>query len=108
MLLPFLLLAAATPAPVDDAAYLSDCASYATPLVCRCIADRLQASNDGQLMLALTAAKAASSGLSNEQNAAAVAAIRSRYGVADGEPIGPRLDAAMDQAAAACNAPSNP
>jgi hypothetical protein len=103
-----LLLAAAAPAPVDDAAYLSDCASYATPLVCRCIADRLQASNDGQLMLALTAAKAASPSRSAEENAAAVAAIRSRYGIADGEPIGPRLDAVMDSAAAACNAPSSP
>lgn len=108
MLLPLLLLAAAAPAPVDDAAYLSDCASYATPLACRCLADRLQASNDGQLLLALTAAKAASAGLSAEQNAAAVAAIRSRYGVADGEPIGPRLDAVLDQAGAACNAPSSP
>jgi hypothetical protein len=103
-----LLLATAAPAPVDDAAYLSDCAGYATPLVCRCLADRLQGSNDGQLMLALTAAKAVASGLSDEQNAATVAAIRSRYGVANGEPIGPRLDTVMDSAAAACNAPSNP
>lgn len=108
MLLSLLLLAAAAPAPVDDAAYLSDCATYATPLVCRCITDRLQASNDGQLMLALTAAKAASPSRSAEENAAAVAAIRSRYGIADGEPVGPRLDAVMDTAAAVCDSPAKP
>jgi hypothetical protein len=102
MLLSLLLLAAAEPAPVDDAAYLTDCATYATAEACRCIADRLQTSNDGRLMLALTAAKAASPGLSAEQNAAAVAAIRQRYGIAEGEPVGPRLEAVMDTATAVC------
>ena len=102
MLLTLLLLAAAAPAPVDNTAYLADCATYATSQVCRCIADRLQTSSDGRLMLELTAAKAASSGLTDEQNAAAVAALRQRYGIADGEPVGPRLDAVMDSATAVC------
>lgn len=102
MLLPLLLLAAAEPAPVDDAAYLADCATYATAVACRCIADRLETSNDGRLMLELTTAKAASPGLTDEQNAAAVAAIRQRYGIAAGEPVSPRLEAVMDTATAVC------
>jgi hypothetical protein len=102
MFLPLLLLAAADPIPVSDAAYLSDCASYATPLTCSCVADRLQQSADGRLVLELTTAKAAAATQTEAETTAAVAAIRSRYGVAEGTPLGPRLDAAMAPATAAC------
>ncbi len=101
--LALLLLATAAPAPLPDAAYLADCATYATPLVCSCIADQLQQSNDGRLMLELTTAQAASPTRSEAENTAAVQDIRTRYGIAPGTALGPLLDTAMTRAAAVCD-----
>jgi hypothetical protein len=102
MLLAPLLLAAAEPARVSDAAYLADCATHATPAVCRCVADRLQQSSDGRLMLELSTAYAAAPGQSEAQIAAGLAAIRSRYAVQPGVSLGPRLEAVLEPAARAC------
>jgi hypothetical protein len=102
-----LLLAAADPAPataVSDAAYVADCQTYSTAADCRCVADRLQQSNDGRLMLELTTARAASASQTDEQIAVGLAVIRGRYGIAPGAPLGPRLDAVVDPAVAACEA----
>lgn len=104
MLLLPLLLAAADPAPVSDVAYIADCTSYATLIVCGCVADQLQQSGDGRMMLELATARAAAASQTEEQVIAAVAAIRTRYGVPDGTPLSPRLDAVLNPAATMCEA----
>jgi hypothetical protein len=104
MLLLPLLFAAADPAPVSDVAYIADCTGYATLIVCGCVADTLQQSGDGRMMLDLATARAAAASQTEAETIAAVAAIRSRYGVPDGAPIAPRLDAVLAPAAAACEA----
>jgi hypothetical protein len=99
-----LLLAAADPAPVSDAAYVADCTSYATLIICGCVADQLQQSGDGRMMLELATARAAAASQTENETIAAVAAIRSRYGVPAGAPLAPRLDAVLNPAAATCEA----
>jgi hypothetical protein len=101
MLAPLLLLVAAAP-PVADAAFVANCRTHATPAVCQCVAGRLQSSNDGRLMLELETAYAAAPKLSQAEIVARLDVIRSRYAVVPGVSLGPRLDAAMGPAAAAC------